>query len=300
MPNKGLLATRLANQKQSEQINSVSSDSIQNENHFSQNNEFQTYHHFAFSQQKGHTQAEVEQKGVSSDFFTEEQWNSRSSVTEEQSKIRELSEEEQVSKWKLSTRIINILLVAACVYVLFLIYGVSVTDYQYSDNGRIEAQKLSVSELTDKKAYEAVYYQYLHLRSLYEEVLLLDYRIGKGEEEPLTIAPEYEALLEDVANLSVKTEAMETESQYSQIKNIMLSWVKNDIAVYLQNMSAAISKNDADTANKAIQDKDRVYKDFSIITQNIVAMGESVKGADLTEIREWTPESYVDKKINGK
>ena len=116
----------------------------------------------------------------------------------------------------------------------------------------------------------------------------------------MTIAPEYEALLDDVTNLSVKTEAMEVESQYSQIKNIMLLWVKNDIAVYLQNMSAAISQNDVETANKAIQDKERVYKDFSIITQNIVAMGESVKGADLTEIREWTPESYVDEKINGK
>lgn len=289
MPNKGLLATRLANQKQSEQTNSVSPDSVQNGNHFSQNNENQTYRHFAFNQQKKHTQAEVEQKGVSSDFFKEEQWNSRSSTTEE-----------QVSKWRLSTRIINILLVVACVYVLFLIYGVSVTDYQYSNNGTIEAQKLSVRELADKKAYETVYYQYLHLRSLYEEVLLLDYRIGKGEEEPLTIAPEYEALLDDVTNLSVKTEAMEVESQYSQIKNIMLLWVKNDIAVYLQNMSAAISQNDVETANKAIQDKERVYKDFSIITQNIVAMGESVKGADLTEIREWTPESYVDEKINGK
>ena len=291
MPNKGLLATRLANQKQSEQTNSVSPDSVQNGNHFSQNNE---------NQQKKHTQAEVEQKGVSSDFFKEEQWNSRSSTTEEQAKRQELSEEEQVSKWRLSTRIINILLVVACVYVLFLIYGVSVTDYQYSNNGTIEAQKLSVRELADKKAYETVYYQYLHLRSLYEEVLLLDYRIGKGEEEPLTIAPEYEALLDDVTNLSVKTEAMEVESQYSQIKNIMLLWVKNDIAVYLQNMSAAISQNDVETANKAIQDKERVYKDFSIITQNIVAMGESVKGADLTEIREWTPESYVDEKINGK
>ena len=300
MPNKGLLATRLANQKQSEQTNSVSSDSVQNGNHFSQNNETQTYRHFAYNQQKKHTQAEVEQKGVSSDFFKEEQWNSRSSTTEEQAKRQELSEEEQVSKWRLSTRIINILLVVSCVYVLFLIYGVSVTDYQYSNNGTIEAQKLSVRELADKKAYETVYYQYLHLRSLYEVVLLLDYRIGKGEEEPLTIAPEYEALLDDVTNLSVKTEAMEVESQYSQIKNIMLLWVKNDIAVYLQNMSAAISQNDVETANKAIQDKERVYKDFSIITQNIVAMGESVKGADLTEIREWTPESYVDEKINGK
>ena len=53
---------------------------------------------------------------------------------------------------------------------------------------------------------------------------------------------------------------------------MMVNWIKNDIAVYLQNISAAISENNTEKANNALQDKDRVYDDFSLITQNIVAL----------------------------
>lgn len=203
-------------------------------------------------------------------------------------------------RWKLSTRILNIFLVVCCVYVLFLIYGVVMTDYQYNSDGKIEPQVLSVSELKKKDQYETIYYQYLHCRTLYEKVLLLDYRIGKGEEDPMTIAPEYESLLDEVTDLSIKTDALEVDTQYSQVKTLLLKWIKDDIAVYLQNMSAAISQNNTETANNALQDKDRVYSDFSIITQNMVAMGEQIQGIDLTELREWTPENYVKKKINGE
>lgn len=209
-------------------------------------------------------------------------------------------EEKRINRWKLSTRIVNIFLITACVYVLFLIYGVLVTDYQYSDDGTIAPQKLTVSEIKEKKSFEQIYYQYLHCRNLYEKVLILDYRLGKGEEDPLTLAPEYEALLDEVTDLSIKTDALEVDSQYSQIKSLLLTWIKDDIAVYLQNMSAAISKNDEETANNALQDKDRVYSDFSIITQNIAATGENLKGVDITDVKEWTPEDYVDEEINGK
>ena len=107
-------------------------------------------------------------------------------------------------------------------------------------------------------------------------------------------------MLDEVSDLSIKTDALEVDSQYSQIKSLLLTWIKDDIAVYLQNMSAAISKNDADTANNALQDKDRVYSDFSVITQNIAATGENIKGVDITDVKEWTPENYVDEEINGK
>lgn len=97
-----------------------------------------------------------------------------------------------------------------------------------------------------------------------------------------------------------KTDAISVDTKYDQVKSMMVNWIKNDIAVYLQNISAAISENNTEKANNALQDKDRVYDDFSLITQNIVALGSSISGADLTDIKSWTPEDYVDQEINGK
>ena len=118
--------------------------------------------------------------------------------------------------------------------MIFLIYGVSVTEYQYNTNGQIEAQKLSVSDIRKQKKYEHVLSSYLACRALYEKTLMLDYRLGAGEEEPMVIAPEYEALLTDVEDLSVKTDALQVDAKYEQIKSMLLTWIKDDIAVYLQ------------------------------------------------------------------
>lgn len=289
MAKKGLLATRLEKMQQSTQIN----EPINNLSPQIESEKTNVSHdsRAAFSEEmkRDIKHATVQQPFLFGDIDATDEENDRA-----------LSDNAEKVHWKLSTRLINILLVACCIYVLFLIYGVVVTDYQYNTDGRIEPQVLSVSELKEKDQYETIYYQYLHCRNLYEKVLLLDYRIGKGEEDPLTIAPEYEALLDEVTDLSIKTDALEVDTKYSQVKNLLLKWVKDDIAVYLQNMSAAISQNNADTANNALQDKDRVYSDFSIITQNMVAMGEKIQGVDLIELKEWTPETYVNKTINGE
>lgn len=213
---------------------------------------------------------------------------------------QQLLEADREKKWSVLTRIVNIMLIVACVYFVFLIYGVAVTDYQYTDDGTISAQRLTVSDIRNKKNFETVLVQYESCRILYEQVLMIDYRLGQGEEDPLTIGPEYEELLDTVSNLSVKTEAATVDTQYTQIKNMLLNWIKNDIAVYLQNMSSSISQNNIETANNALQDKDRVYANFSQITSNIVSLGEQVPGVDLTIIKEWTPESYVNKKIKGE
>ena len=76
--------------------------------------------------------------------------------------------------------------------------------------------------------------------------------------------------------------------------------IKNDFAVYLQNMSSSISQNNSETAQNALSDRNRTYANFSNVTQNIVALGDQIEGVDLTDIKQWTPEDYVNTEINGE
>ena len=212
----------------------------------------------------------------------------------------EIRDNTKMKRGNLHTRIINFILIAGCIYLLVLIFGAAVTKYQYNSDGKADPEKMSVDDIRQKHNFDTILTQYEYCRSLYEKTLLLDYRVAQGQEDTLEIAPEYEALLDDVQNLSVKTDAISVDTKYDQVKSMMVNWIKNDIAVYLQNISAAISENNTEKANNALQDKDRVYDDFSLITQNIVALGSSISGADLTDIKSWTPEDYVDQEINGK
>lgn len=210
----------------------------------------------------------------------------------------EIRDNTKMKRGNLHTRIINFILIAGCIYLLVLIFGAAVTKYQYNSDGKAVPEKMSVDDIRQKHNFDTILTQYEYCRSLYEKTLLLDYRVAQGQEDTLEIAPEYEALLDDVQNLSVKTDAISVDTKYDQVKSMMVNWIKNDIAVYLQNISAAISENNTEKANNALQDKDRVYDDFSLITQNIVALGSSISGADLTDIKSWTPEDYVDQEIN--
>lgn len=212
----------------------------------------------------------------------------------------EMQDNTKMKRGNLHTRIINFILIAGCIYLLVLIFGAAVTKYQYNSDGKAVPEKMSVDDIRQKHNFDTILTQYEYCRSLYEKTLLLDYRVAQGQEDTLEIAPEYEALLDDVQNLSVKTDAISVDTKYDQVKSMMVNWIKNDIAVYLQNISAAISENNTEKANNALQDKDRVYDDFSLITQNIVALGSSISGADLTDVKSWTPEDYVDQEINGK
>ena len=212
----------------------------------------------------------------------------------------EIRDNTKMKRGNLHTKIINFILIAGCIYLLVLIFGAAVTKYQYNSDGKAIPEKMSVDDIRQKHNFDTILTQYEYCRSLYEKTLLLDYRVAQGQEDTLKIAPEYEALLDDVQNLSVKTDAISVDTKYDQVKSMMVNWIKNDIAVYLQNISAAISENNTEKANNALQDKDRVYDDFSLITQNIVALGSSISGADLTDIKSWTPEDYVDQEINGK
>lgn len=212
----------------------------------------------------------------------------------------EIQDNTKMKRGNLHTKIINFVLIAGCIYLLVLIFGAAVTKYQYNSDGKAVPEKMSVDDIRQKHNFDTILTQYEYCRSLYEKTLLLDYRVAQGQEDTLEIAPEYEALLDDVQNLSVKTDAISVDTKYDQVKSMMVNWIKNDIAVYLQNISAAISENNTEKANNALQDKDRVYDNFSLITQNIVALGSSISGADLTDIKSWTPEDYVDQEINGK
>lgn len=52
-------------------------------------------------------------------------------------------------------------LIAGCVYVSILIYGVMVTDYNYNENGEIVPEVVSVQDIKEEKAYDTILYQYL-------------------------------------------------------------------------------------------------------------------------------------------
>lgn len=194
--------------------------------------------------------------------------------------------------------VLKVVLILAIFYMVFLAYGIWITEYEYNEKGEIVPVVYSVDEIREREDYALLKAHYSNIRSLYEDIIVLDYRLAVGEDENyIQLSTEYEALL-DVVNVNVvQLEAYTPPTEYRQTYNLLLQLVKTDIAVYLQNISAALAQNNSDKANKAIVSKETVYNDFIQATNNMISHGENVKGADITDIKNWSVENVRQERI---
>lgn len=218
---------------------------------------------------------------------------------EQESAIREQVMRRKQRRQKIWYHIRCVLLSIGCIYLIFLIYGLVITDYCYDASGRVRPQIVRIQQLKEKRGYEEILGYYLRARTLYEQVLSLDYRLGEGIEEEVLLGTEYESMLEQVAKLAVDLEAASVDSRYGQLQKMLLAWSKDDIAVYLQNMAAAISQNNQEKGEHALTDRERVYRDFAIITENIVVLSQQIANIDISNLYEWSPERYVSEVLEG-
>jgi len=207
--------------------------------------------------------------------------------------LKERKENKNERRKSVFIRTVRIFLVLCSIYLAFLIYGVINTDYVYDDTGRVVPLVMNYNQIKELDSFNKLALQYRQARLLYEQVLVLDYRIAAGIEDPLTIAPEYEKMLSSIEPLAIQLSALEVPPEYTQTKNMLLTWTQTDIAIYCQNMSKAISQNSEEHATNALQGRSVVYQDFSVVTQNLISLGSLVDGVDMNDILEWSPEKYI-------
>ena len=195
---------------------------------------------------------------------------------------------------------VQIGIVALCIYICFLIYGLISTNYAYDDGGNVSPVVLSVSDLKVLNEYESIVSYYLRARIVYEQTLTLDYELSQRPEDALLIAMEYTALLDTVDKLAVDLRAAEYSTRYTALYSQVNRWTTTYIAVYLQKMAIAITENNSVAANDAVIARDIVYTDFAQITANIATIASNTKGVQNINLYTWTPEVFIENLREGE
>ena len=162
---------------------------------------------------------------------------------------------------------------------------------------RFKGRNIEIDLNTENtRMFKVIYNDYIETREIYESVLQLDYRLGRTpitDDTPDILAPEYEKKLENITLLLGKMARQNIAEQYTTTYNILLSWVKNDIALYCQYISRAISKNNVADMNKALEYKETMNKNFMMITDMVSVLGSKINYPDISDINNWSPESYI-------
>lgn len=186
-----------------------------------------------------------------------------------------------------------------CAYLVLLIYGTLVTDFSYGEKGLIEPVIMSVEDIENRNEFLEMEGYYLQTRSLYEEILTLDYRVSSQVEELIGIATEYEAMIEKINALVVQIEATDIGQKYNQVLSLMHTLVNRDFFNYCTYMSKAITQNDDTAADEAISARPVVESGFRQLTENVITLGSAIKGVDVSDLTEWSPQGYIDQNIIG-
>lgn len=221
-------------------------------------------------------------------------------------------QEKEVRRHILLTRFINGFLIFGCIYMIFLIFGVSMTTFQYSDKGRVEPQILGIKDIREKKAFEVVKVEYEKCQMVYEKILILNYRMESAKEDEITkIAVEYQPLAKEIQTLYKNEQAVHMDPKYDPIKLIIINYF-NAAQQYCEKMSTGYTQNNKDDIDSAsalwsggvnnqtgepivgLQDQ------FITLHQNVVSLGEGLPGVDMIKIKQWRPDTFIDEYINGK
>lgn len=200
-------------------------------------------------------------------------------------------------KHRLLERVMQIIMMLLCIYLLFLSYGLFVTSYQYDKNGNVIPTTMSVNDIAQQKDFNTLKSNYLLCRQLYEDILILDYRLDTGNEDNVLLATEYQGKLDTVSILINQINGLTLPTGYAQTLDIMLTWVKTDMAVYLQNIASGLSTSNQEKYEKAIISKQTVYDNFEKLTDNVIALSKDIKGVDMRDIQEWTTTGYIQSTI---
>lgn len=195
---------------------------------------------------------------------------------------------------------VTVLLVVLCCYMVTLIFGVAMTDYQYNKDGKIAPAVMSVADIREKAQFSQVKGQYENIRELYKKILLLDYRMAQGQEDQKLLATEYQKYLDSAAGIATKIKALNVDTKYNEIKTMMYNWSYTYMAQYIQYMASAILQDNSSDAEEALKFKDDLLIQFTSITQSLVAVGENINGVDLTDMKKFDPGTYAENKIKGK
>ena len=198
-------------------------------------------------------------------------------------------------KRSIASRAGKAVLVLLISYTVFLTYGIAITDYIYDERGNVVPLVMSVDDIERKREFEDFSAYYYSIRELYEKILLLDDILAEADDSTdyVSLSSEYEQLLDTVSYIVIQLEAYSPASAYRQTYEMMTELIKTDIAVYLQNISAALAKNDSDKWQKAVIDRENVLVKFSKVTGNLLSIGETVKGVSTADISGWNARDII-------
>lgn len=177
------------------------------------------------------------------------------------------------------SRKIKKILIGLGIYLAFLTLGICSTSFTVNELGHKEAQIVTVTLREERRYYDLLAKEYNYMAQMIEDIKKLDQRFLNGEwtENAFALAAEYEDLLPTIDIRLPRVKALEVPQKYNVIKTAMVNLYKDDIALYLQNMSKALATNNATALKNAVSWSQEISIHLRQLQNNLSELAMIVK-----------------------
>jgi hypothetical protein len=187
----------------------------------------------------------------------------------------EYTEEQNTSRK--GNRLKAILFLVA-IYMGFVLLGALNTTYETTLDGQKKAQVINVALREKREVYYFLESEYDNLVRLLREIQELEAKtFGGSSDSMFELAAKYEGLLPHIDKRLPKIKAMEMPQEYKIIQTQMINIYKDDIALYLQNISKALSVGDEQALKNAVNWSQKTAVSFRQIQRNMSELALLVK-----------------------
>ena len=137
---------------------------------------------------------------------------------------------------------------------------------------------MSFSDLELQDDYKVLTDQLTGVRDLLSDMAVIDIHLANGDYTDFEASTLYTELLDDKLDVMIpKVSSMNLQKEQEPIREALESLLSYDLALYMQNISAALKSGDQATAQKALAYRESALKTYDLIEDEICKIAEKLK-----------------------
>lgn len=164
----------------------------------------------------------------------------------------------------------RLLIVFGITYALLVTYGLVTTRYYTDDGGVRHAYRLSFADFRLQDDYQNLKRHFDSGRDLLAEITVIDIHVANGDLSNFEASALYTAVLNERLDVMIpKISSLNVQDSQKPIKEAMENLLRNDLALYLQNISAGLKTGNNDTVVQAMNYRDKALATYEVIKQSM-------------------------------
>ena len=163
-------------------------------------------------------------------------------------------------------------------YLIFITAGLAATRFYKDESGARQAYKLTLDNLKEKDGYTELKDKLTDIRNLLVDVTVVDIHLSNSDISNYDAATLYTEILNNELDVLIpKISSLSVSDSLKTVREAMESLLSYDLALYLQNISAALKSGDSNVAQTALSSREKALETYGIIVDYMKDAAERLK-----------------------